>query len=261
MAKLVSIIVTVYNRQRFVAAAIESALAQTYQDFELIVWDDGSTDQTLDVARQYAEQDKRIRLVDAEHLGRARALQGATDAARGEYLGWLDSDDLLAPTALAETVAVLDAKPDVGVVYSDYMEIDENGNVGEYGRRCSVPYSPQRLLTEFMTFHFRLVRRTVSDEVGPIDLNFECAHDYDLCLRLSEMTSFHHLRKVLYYYRVHADTISFGKRVDQIEESRQAVEKALVRRGLSDKFRLRVEIVGLFRLVPRSPLSRSDAEA
>ena len=252
MPKLVSIILTVYNRERFLAAAIESALAQTYQDFELILWDDGSTDRTVDIARQYAEQDRRIRLIEAEHLGRARALQGATDAARGEYHGWLDSDDLLAPTALGETVAVLDAKPDIGVVYSDYMEIDEDGNVGEYGRRCNVPYSPQRLLTEFMTFHFRLVRRTVSDEVGPIYLESACAHDYDLCLRLSEVTGFHHLRKPLYYYRVHTDTISFGKRVDQIEDSRKAVEKALVRRGLADQFRLRVEIIGHFRLVPRA---------
>ena len=251
MARLVSVIMTVYNRQRFLPTAIESVMGQTYRDFEFVIWDDGSTDQTVDIARRYAEQDDRIRLIEAEHLGRGRALHGVTEAARGEYIGWLDSDDLLAPTALEDTAAVLDAKPDVGVVYSDYMDIDEDGNIGDYGRRCSVPYSSQRLLTHFMTFHFRLFRRSVADEIGPIDVSLACAHDYDLCLRMSEVTSFHHLRKVLYYYRVHADTISHGSRINQIEGSRQAVEKALVRRGLSDKFRLDVEIVGRFRLVAR----------
>ena len=114
-----------------------------------------------------------------------------------------------------------------------------------------MPYSAQRLLTYFMTFHFRLYRRSVADKIGPVDLSLACAHDYDMCLRMSEVANFHHLRKALYYYRAHADTISHGSRVKQIGESRKAVEKAMVRRGLSDKFKLRVEIVGHFRLIPR----------
>lgn len=124
---LISIIITAYNRENYLSQAIASVLAQTYRDFELLMWDDGSSDRSLEIAHNYAKRDCRIRVVVAEHQGTAAALKAATVKTSGTYLGWVDSDDLLAPTALAETVRILDKYPKIGMVYTDYFLIDESG--------------------------------------------------------------------------------------------------------------------------------------
>lgn len=251
MALPVSIVITVYNRERFVAKAIESVLAQTYQDFELIVWDDGSTDKSVEIAQAFAKRDRRIRVVAAEHLGQGCALKAAIAEAKGTYIGQLDSDDLLAPTALEETVAVLDTHPEVGLVYTSYEVIDEEDQILGAGTRCGIPYSQKRLLVDFMIFHFRLMRRSVYDRVGGINELFESVEDYELCLRLSEVTQVWHLEKPLYFYRNHDDSLSHHKKIDQILLSHKAVTQALERRGLADRFQIDLEIVGRFALIEK----------
>jgi hypothetical protein len=99
-----------------------------------------------------------------------------------------------------------------------------------------------------MTFHFRLIRRSIYDQVGGIDDALESAEDYDLCLKLSEITNFKHLTKPLYRYRYHDQSLSHEKRLTQIECSRTAVTRALERRGLADRFELDVQILEKFTL-------------
>lgn len=225
-------------------------LTQTYGDFELLIWDDGSTDNSLNIANDYAKLDKRVRIVAAQHLGRTPTLIAAHAQCLGNYLGWVDSDDALASTALSETVAILNARPEVGLVYTDYLAIDLNNYITGYGQRCRIPYSKERLLIDFMTFHFRLFRREVFEAAGGIDADFERAPDYDLCLRLSEITQVLHLEKPLYYYRNHTDNISHQHRIEQILWSKEAINRALRRRGLADSYQVDVEIVGRFSLRP-----------
>src|SRR6476469_1888801 len=105
MAATISIVITTYNRERYLGDAIASVLSQTRGDFELLVWDDGSTDDSLAIANSYAKRDRRVRVVAAEHQGRVGALKAAIAQTTGKYLGWVDSDDLLAPAALKETAA------------------------------------------------------------------------------------------------------------------------------------------------------------
>ncbi len=248
MIPKVSIIMTAYNREHFIGKAIESVLAQTYKDFDLLIWDDGSTDKTFAIACEYAKQDNRIRLAAYDHRGPVKALKEAIADTFGLYLCWVDSDDMLEPTALEETVAVLDNDPDVGVVYTDYRVIDTSDAIKGYGRRCRIPYSKHRMLLDFMTFHFRLMRRSVYDQVGEIDDRLGMAEDYDLCLKLSEITNFKHLARPLYRYRYHGQSLSRQQRFKQIECSRTAVTKALERRGLADRFELDVEIREKFTL-------------
>ena len=104
-----------------------------------------------------------------------------------------------------------------------------------------------------MTFHFRLIRRSVFDQVGGIDESFQCAEDYDLCLRVAELTEVRRIPKPLYFYRIHADSISQSMRIDQIHCARDAVNRALDRRGLSDRFELDLQIRGRFSLRRRKP--------
>jgi glycosyltransferase involved in cell wall biosynthesis len=237
MTPKISIVIPVYNRERYVGAAIESVLNQTMGDFELVVWDDGSTDSSIDIAHHFAELDERVRVIASEHRGVAPAVKAAFAATTGTYIGSVDSDDLLAPTALEETAAILDAHPEVGLVYTNYRVIDENGQDIRLGNRCQIPYSKDRLLVHFMTHHFRLLRRCVYDFVGGIDESFELSEDYDLCLRLSEITAVHHRRKVLYYYRRHAGNIS-NQRLEIIQWTHRAVSQALKRRGLDKRYEI-----------------------
>jgi filamentous hemagglutinin family protein len=230
MSASISIVITTYNRERYLSAAIESILAQTYGDFELLIWDDGSTDRSVQIAQDYAKQDARVRVVAAPHLGRGLALKSAIAQTTGTYVGFVDSDDLLAPTALEETARLLDAHPEVGFVYTDYLVIDENGTITGKGSRCCIPYSKEGLLRKFMTFHFRLMRRSVYDQVGGIRGSYEYAEDYDLCLRLSEVAKVRRIQKPLYYYRNHQENISHQKRVEQMQRASQAVARAIERR-------------------------------
>ena len=247
----ISIVMTVYNRERYLKAAIESVLSQSYQNFEFLIWDDGSTDNSLNIARNYAKLDPRIKVLAAEHRGVSYSLMAAIRETAFPYFGCVDSDDLLAPKALAETVPILDANPQVGVVYTNYLLIDENDCVGGEGPLCQIPYSPEQLLVDPIVFHFRLIRRSAYNSCGGVDPKFASAFDYELCLRLSEVSEIRKINKLLYYYRIHQHNFSRHHRAEQIILCRTAVEQALQRRGLADKLELGVELVGQFRLRPK----------
>ena len=255
MSPLISIVIVNYNRERYLGAAIESVLSQTEGEFELLIWDDGSTDRCVDIALDYAKRDRRVRVVAANHRGVASARQGAIAQTTGAYIGWVDSDDLLAPTALKETAAVLDGHPETGLVYTDYLDLDADGKVKGYGHRCRIPYSRKRLLVDFMVFHFRLLRRSVFDQVGGIDESCKYAEDYDLCLRLSEVTQVRRIRKPLYYYRHHSEAISSRKRREQIRDSQEAIARALERRGLAQCWEIKVDRGRFFLQRKQNPIS------
>ena len=238
----VAVIMPVYNRALYLGAAIESVLAQTYTDYKLIIWDDGSTDNSLSIAKKYARIDSRIKVFSRENRGQASAMSDAIALGHSKYVAQLDSDDLLHPEALNLAVTVLDKDANIGMVYSDHLMIDAEGNVRGLGNRSRIPYSPQRLLIDFMTFHFRLIRREVYDAVGGYDINLGTAEDYDLCLKLSEVTQIEHIEEPLYYYRWHDDNISTKQHLKQIKCSAIAVNRALVRRGLSSRIALEVKL-------------------
>jgi glycosyltransferase involved in cell wall biosynthesis len=246
----VSIVITVYNRENYLAAAIKSVLAQTWSDFELLIWDDGSTDGSVEIANEYAQQDQRIRVIAAKHTGIAPAIHGAVAATTGDYIGWVDSDDILAPTALEQTISILNNHPKVGLVYTDYQLMDEQGNLHGIGQRCQIPYSKEQLLINFMTFHFRLIRRTVYEQVGGIDPNFLYAEEYDLCLRLSEVTDFYHIAQPLYYYRRHSSNLT-NEQYEPIRWSQKAITNALKRRGLDTQYELSMQLVAHFSIKPK----------
>jgi glycosyltransferase involved in cell wall biosynthesis len=248
MPTKISLIMTVHSREHFLEAALASVLAQTYQDWELVIWDDGSSDRSLEIAQHYVQRDQRLRLFSASHRGRAASLQAAHAQARGSYLGWIDSDDQLAPAALAATAAILDTHSEIGMVYTDHQVINEQGQLLGYGKRCQIPYSPDRLLIDFMTFHFRLFRRSVFQQAGGIASEVAIAIDYDLCLRLSEITQVHHLRVPLYLYRTHSQSLSQQFLQQQVTASQQAISRALERRGLADHYQINVDANHRFRL-------------
>jgi glycosyltransferase involved in cell wall biosynthesis len=253
----VSIITTIYNRQSYLPQTIESILSQSYQNFELILWDDGSTDRSLEICNHYAIQDSRIRVISASHQGRGQAVAQACALAHGTYIGLVDSDDLLAVSAIAETASYLDQNPTCGMVYTDYLIIADNNLVKGYGHHCQVPYSKERILLEFMAFHFRLLRSSIYTDVGGFDPTFTYAQDYDLCLRLSEQTEIAQIKQPLYYYRHHSSSISGEKRIEQMLFTKTAIENALHRRDMSNIYDLEFQVFSQFYLVTKSNTSRN----
>jgi GT2 family glycosyltransferase len=139
------------------------------------------------------------------------------------------------------------------MVYSHYEIIDTAGEVTGHGLRCEIPFSLERQLVDYMTFQFRLIRRTTYEAVGGVDPAYVRAQDYELCLRLAEAAEVAQIDDVLYHYRDHDRSISRLHTCEQIEYCRRASEAAIERRGLADRLELSVQILPIFRLVPREP--------
>lgn len=112
---LVSVLMTAYNRQQYIAAAIESVLASTYTNFELIIVDDGSTDNTVNIAKQYQQQDSRVKVfVNEKNLGDYPNRNKAASYATGKYIKYVDADDLIYPTGLEQLVTMMEQFPEAG---------------------------------------------------------------------------------------------------------------------------------------------------
>ena len=228
---MISLIMTVYNREKYLKKAISSVIAQSFGDWELIIWDDGSSDKSVQIARDFTQKDIRIKLIESEHKGRVQSLINAHKLANGEYLGWIDSDDMLHPNCLKQTLEVL-LNTYGGMVYTNCWVIDSKEKQKYLDPRSQIPFSQQRLLTDFITFHFRLIRHEIFNAVGGINPFFKVAMDYDLCLRISELTEIYHLPLPLYFYREHYESISREKQKFQSYYSQLAIKQALVRRKL-----------------------------
>ncbi|MEG4406421.1 glycosyltransferase [Microcoleus sp. MON2_D5] len=240
----VSIAIPVYNREKYLGIAVRSVLDQTFTDLELIIVDDGSTDGSLAIAEQFALEDDRVRVLSNPiNKGAAHALKKGFDAARGEYIGQVDSDDILEARAIELTAAVLDDDKDCGLVYTNYLDIDENGRKMRPGKRCVIPYSKDRLLIDFMTFHFRLIRQLIYLKAGGFNTEFNNIEDYELCLRLSEVTNIKKIDNYLYQYRFHHRSTKVTMNdMDRVELCRKAITQALKRRGMNTTHKLSISI-------------------
>jgi glycosyltransferase involved in cell wall biosynthesis len=202
MSPSVSVIVATYNYGRFLAGALESVLAQTFADFEVIVINDGSTDDTAEVMVPFLS-DPRVRYYRTNHLGQPAAKNVGIRFARAPLVAFLDADDLWLPRKLEKQVARFRADPTLGVVYSRRLLIDEDGQELEYGQpalhRGGV--LEEIFQTNFVCFSSAVVRRAVFDDVGSFDEDLALAIDYDLWLRVAMAYRFDYVDDVLVKYR------------------------------------------------------------
>ncbi len=208
----VTVVIPCYNRGRYITETITSVLQQTYGNIELIVVDDGCTDNSREILETFTG---RIRLL--EHPGRVNKGQSAAlnlgiNASQSKYLAFLDSDDLFAPEKIAKQVDYLQQHPEVGLVYANGHTIDEHGNTiyRIYGDDHQEPSDPNRVLLDCYLFlpTNALLRREVLDRAGLFEESFRSAQDHDLAIRIFEVTRVGYLAECLFFYRRHQESIS-----------------------------------------------------
>ena len=200
---LVSIITPSYNQSRFLELTIRSVLEQDYPNIEYILVDGGSTDESVDIIKRYA--DRFAWWVSEKDMGHADALNKGFSHASGEILAWLNSDDTYIPGAISGAVAALMAHPDAGMVYGDADLTNEKGNV--IGHFASRQTDYQRLLRgsvhipQATTFF----RADLWKNLGPLSLSLFYAFDYDLWVRIAKVSQILYVPHKWATFRLHGE--------------------------------------------------------
>ena len=200
---LVSIVTPTYNQAEFLAATLDSMLAQDYPNIEYIVLDDGSTDGTPEVLNRYTG---RVRWERQANIGQSRTLNKAWAQARGKYLGYLSSDDLLLPHAISTLVKALEAHAEAVVAYCDFDLIDSTGK--RSGFTPSPDYDHRRMVEELICppGPGALFRRSLFEQIGGWNEQLRKIPDFEYWLRAGRVGSFLRIPEVLAQYRVHAES-------------------------------------------------------
>jgi GT2 family glycosyltransferase len=228
----ISVLMPVYDAGRFLAPAIDSILAQTFSDFELIAIDDGSRDGSGEVLAQFAARDSRIRVFAQDNQGIVATLNRALQLARAPLLARMDADDLSRPDRFAKQIGFLRQHPDVAAVSGAIDYVDESGT---YLRSAFFPTLPATIAAELLqrpcVCHAPVMARTaVLRSLGGYRKQVQYAEDYDLFLRMSEVAQIANLPDVLYAVRLHPLTISARHTIAQELAALAARGAALLRR-------------------------------
>jgi glycosyltransferase involved in cell wall biosynthesis len=203
---LVSIITPSFNQGRFIRRTIESVLSQDYPKLEYLVMDGGSTDETLDILRSYGN---RLTWRSGPDGGQADAVNAGTRLARGEILGWLNSDDTYLPGAVTAAVDYVLAHPETAVVYGNAYFIDERD--ARFGTHPTEDFDLYRLAeTTLICQPAAFIRRSAFEAVGMLDPSLQYCMDYDLFIRLSRRFRIERIDRFLANSRRYHDTKSIG---------------------------------------------------
>ena len=209
---LVSVIIPSYNRSKYLRQTIESVLDQTYSNIELFVVDDGSTDDSLDVARSYGERLTVLQHPNGQNKGQSASINVGIESATGEFIAILDSDDYWMLDKLEKQVRFFREHPEIGLVYGNCEYVDANGNVLHrlYGDEHVEASDPSRVLLNcyFLLPNNSLVRRIEFDKAGRFEESYRAAQDHDMAIRVAEVTQLGYIPDVLFCYRRHDESIS-----------------------------------------------------
>jgi glycosyltransferase involved in cell wall biosynthesis len=233
---IVSVLLPVFNGGRYLAEAVESILNQTFRNFEMLIIDDGSTDQTPGILRSFAARDPRIRVVTKPNEGYTKALLAGLSLARGKYIARMDADDISHPDRFAAQVAFLDENPACAVVGSAIRIIDPEGDPLSH-RRYPLAHSEIDFAHVYkgecsLAHPSTMIRRSSLDEAGGYRPEFEPAEDFELWTRLGEKGELANLPSELLSYRLHPKSTSTQRGRDQVDRVNRAIEATWRRRNL-----------------------------
>ncbi len=220
--KKISVILPVYNGERYLEEALKSILCQTYTNLELIVVDDCSTDCTGEIIKKYSESDERVRYVkNAVNLKLPRTLNVGFSNATGDYLTWTSDDNRYKPEALERMVYWLESDPGIDMVYADYTGIDSEGSITcerKMDDPCEIPFHN-------VVGACFLYKKDVAKKAGEYDATLFLAEDYDYWIRIRKNGRMRHVHENLYYYREHGQSLTASKQAQVINQTYRVIEK------------------------------------
>lgn len=240
MKPVVSVLMPVYNAEKYVAKAIESILTQTFTTFELLIRNDGSTDNSLKILESYAARDPRIRLFGGKNRGIVDSTNELLQQAVGEFVAIMDSDDIALPDRFALQVKLLQAYPTVVGVGGEYILMDERERLL---LRNSVPEADQaiqkRLLAGFagdLLHPTAMIRRTALLKINGYRQDVAAAFDLDVFLRLGEVGQLANVQQMVLKYRIRSSSYSAEKTELYSQEAAEVCQQAWKRRGITGDY-------------------------
>ncbi len=208
----ISVVMSVYNGEDFLKEAVESILQQTYTDFEFIIINDGSTDSSGEILRNYASKDPRIVLIEQENAGLIAALNTGIATAKAELIARMDADDIAHPERFERQKNFMDSHPDIAVLGTDITLIDDKGKTirnSIYPRHGIKMDDFIYKLGSPVAHPSVIMRKEVVMRIGGYRNAYKHAEDYDLWLRIHKIASLDNINIPLLFYRQHDNKISF----------------------------------------------------
>lgn len=255
---LVSVVMPVYNGEKYLKPAVASILNQTFRDFEFLIINDGSTDRTGEILRDY--KDPRIIIINNENnLGLVRSRNKGLDAARGKYIATIDADDVALPERLAKQVNFLNRHREIGILGSYYYQVDYPGR-----KVKMIPLPENDLQVRWISLlgcpfgHSTIMLRRdilVRNKLH-YDASFPVAEDYELWTRVLKYTRGANLREPLLIYRMHGENVTSKKRISLLA-NQQKISLRTIHEQLPE-FRFDLERISALRdllAIGKSPLS------
>lgn len=236
----ISVITTFYNAETYLRQAIESVFNQEYTNWELILWDDGSTDNSASIAKEFLVREPAKVILGKNEIneGRGESLYKAIETSSGSHFCILDADDFLGKKALALVNNSFSQNPRANWLYTNYDEIDEKGVKIKSGIKTNTTYTRLNELHTLCCFHLRAIKRSFYEQSLKVDRNLTAAVDHDLNLKLSEQGKPIHVKRAVYKYRIHENRISVQKRTEQGKAFIDCSLAAIKRRGWEGKYYL-----------------------
>lgn len=226
----VSVVVPTYNRAHLLGGCLSSIVSQTYGDYEAVVIDDGSTDGTAKVVAGFGD---KVRYIPQENTGVPSALNRGIAESRGELIRFLASDDCLSPNALATEVALMDERPEVGLLYSQAWQIDESGEVTDLRKpefadgsyvRSGLDEVRDLLFWDHITCSTVMVRKRCFDELGVFDETLRpFGEDWDMWLRIAKKYAVAYIAEPLASYLKHSGNISMTPNLAHMDHQRKKI--------------------------------------
>lgn len=247
----VTVYIPTFNYAKYIDTAVQSVLKQTMSDWELIIIDDGSTDNTQEILSKY-RNDTKIRVIEQENKGLNVANNIALRLANGRYIMRLDADDYLDENALLILSNILDTKLNVGLVYPDYYEISPEGEVITMVRRKKLGEEVE-LLDLPAHGACTMFRKELLMQVGGYIESFSCQDGYELWLRFIQKFNPYNVNIPLFYYRQHPDSLT--KKQKDILETRRKIKQHFVEQNCSARI---PKVLGVIPVTTHSVYSQND---
>ncbi|MDB5302358.1 MAG: glycosyl transferase family 2 [Phycisphaerales bacterium] len=231
-----SVVLPVYNVERYLPAAMDSVLTQTFADFELIAIDDGSGDRSLAVLRRYEARDSRLRIISRPNTGIVGALNEGISFAHGDLIARMDGDDLSMPNRFAKQIQFLAEHPDHVAVGCQVLLMDEDGL--PICLKKDTQFTHERIDHAHLHNGWPLVhpavmmRRSAIEAVGGYRTRFQWQEDLDLFLRLAEVGKLANLPDVLLHYRQHFNSVCWKRKEEQASLRAALYHETRRRRGM-----------------------------